>query len=371
MAQIKTNGNTLEHGDEVLYISSYNSRTLKGKLSIDLNRNVVYICHEDSYFEGDTAPEMFGYKYSYKISTYSPEINLGSQLLFNAVDLDILFTNLDKILKTSVRNFIYSISYEVYFLFSLKLGVIDMYDSITESAQQGYVDLHSSTRGKKMSIKLGRLVKKLSTAFNDRITKNAKNTPFIVADDVIEKLHNRWMGTHESAIISKILNGNDILKGYTKENYGAKRGTLHQSCMGDKYDYLNLYTENPDKISLMVFSSIEEPDKIIGRCLLWKCDDGVEYHDRIYYTEDWLEYSFNSICVKQGYQKIYTTTTDASISLSKLDFLLYPYLDTFYSVSFKKKRLYYNPSGNKKIKYLFQTTTGQITERDMSDIDAE
>jgi hypothetical protein len=102
--------------------------------------------------------------------------------------------------KKGVKNFICSVNYNIYSLFNIKLGVLDRYDSITQSEQQGFVDLHSSTRNKKMAIKLGRLVGKLGVAFNEAISKNPKNKPYKIKDELIEKIHNQWMSVNADGL---------------------------------------------------------------------------------------------------------------------------------------------------------------------------
>ena len=358
--QIKINGNIFEHGDEVTVITDYNNEILHGKISIK-NQNQVYICHNNHDFHSERAPEMIGFSYALKTSVYE-EDSYDSHIFLHKVPLERLFKN-DNFLKKGISNFLYSQGRKLTFMFNLKLGVLDKYDSVKQSEQQGYVDLHSSERNKKLSIKIGRLIRKINTAYNEVITQNPKNNPLIFKDEEIEKIHNLWMCSHESSIKYELLKGNDILKGYNLDNYsqkdGVRHGTLGQSCMIGKYDFLKLYIENPEKISLMVFY---DEGKICGRCLIWNCDDGKTYYDRIYYTYDWYEYAMDSICKKQGYEKIYCSSIEASVKLNRLDFMNYPYVDTFFGISFKDKTLHYSPSGDKKFRYEMRTTTGQINE---------
>jgi hypothetical protein len=47
-------------------------------------------------------------------------------------------------------------------------------------------------------------------------------------------------------------------------------------------------------------------------------------------------------------------------------------MDTLYGVSFKKKQLFYDPNGSKKIRFELRTTNGQIYERyNDNDLDFE
>lgn len=360
MREIEINGNIFTNGDEITIIGDYDYIVFEGKINVPEEGSVYYLCHNQRrYNVNNTDGELFGYLYSQAFSI-SEKTDV---LIYHRVKLERLYDDFDRVLKKGIRNFLCSIDYNIYTLFNIKLGILDRYDSITPSEQQGFVDLHSSTRNKKMSIKLGRLVGKLSTAFAEIISKNPKNKAFKIKDELIEKLHNKWMSVSADGLKYEILTGKAILKGYTKANYASGRGTLHNSCMADKHDFLNIYTENPNKISLLVFYDKVETDKICGRCLLWKCDDGITYHDRVYYIQDWFEHVLINLCKTLGYEKVYGSRIEAKVTLDNLDFRKYPYLDTFYGLSFKHKALIYNPSCNQNIKYELRTTTGQISEK--------
>lgn len=253
---------------------------------------------------------------------------------------DIQGYSIDK--EEHLKNFIWAKFRDLYKYICFRSKLLEKYDSITRSKEQGYVTLHSSERNKKLEIKLGRLIRKLSVEYNEIITKNEKNLSGLeIKDSLIEELHNSWMAHHESNIEFEILKGNDILKGYTRDNYiSGNGGSLSSSCMTDKHNYLKIYTENPEQISLIVFK-FKGYDKIIGRALLWKADDGKLYHDRIYYAEDWYEKSFMNKCEELGYEPIYnlSNTKHVTIKLDKTEFDSYPYVDTFYFISLEKNML--------------------------------
>jgi len=367
MRKIEINGNIFTNGDEITVIGDYDHLIFDGKINIPEEGNKYFICHNERRYNGDAANDLFNYKYSYLFTIG----DASDMIILHRVKLEKLYDDIDRVIKRSVKNFLCSISYTVYTLFDIKLGILDKYDSITPSEQQGFVELHSSTRNKKMSIKLGRLVNKLATAFNEAICQNPKNSSFKIKDETIEKIHNQWMSVSTEGMKYDILSGEDILKGYTKSNYASGWGTLQNSCMGDKHDFLKIYTDNPDKISLLVFYDRVETDKICGRCLLWKCDNGVTYHDRVYYIKDWFEHVLLNLCKKLGYEKIHGTRTEAKVTLDNLDFRKYPYLDTFYGLSFKNKTLFHNPNNNQNIKYELRTTTGQISERNANTLEQD
>jgi hypothetical protein len=58
-----------------------------------------------------------------------------------------------------------------------------------------------------------------------------------------------------------------IAKAYDTSEYKFKVGSLGNSCMNDKFDYLEFYYINPEVCKVVV---LLEDDKIIARALLWK-----------------------------------------------------------------------------------------------------
>ena len=194
------------------------------------------------------------------------------------------------------------------------------------------------------------------TAFNKLILSNPKNIKGVnVNDELIEKIHNKWMATHPGAITYKLVSGNDILEGYTKKNYIQGGSSLQNSCMTDKFNFLNIYTENPEKISMMIFYSA---DKICGRTLVWKCDDGKTYHDRVYVGIDWMNNKANEILKKEGIERL---AEDNKVTIDKIEFDNYPYMDHFYYAHLKKKVLYFDPQNRIKAKHMIRNTGGQIS----------
>lgn len=205
-------------------------------------------------------------------------------------------------------------------LFKVKLGVLDNYDSITDSTE-GYVELHSKERKKKLRIKLGRLFRKLITAHNTVFTEK----PLELKDELIETIHNKWT-SFNAGITHELVTGKDILKAYSNE--------APSSCMTNAGDRLKLYTSNPDKVNSMIFYY---NGKICGRTLVWRCDDGELYHDRIYFSNDWGQPYMQEILKRNGIKS--AKTSKLTVTLEKIDFPSYPYMDTFVRRDNKKKQL--------------------------------
>ena len=79
--------------------------------------------------------------------------------------------------------------------------------------------------------------------------------------------------------------GHWIKELYRETNYASLSGTLGNSCM--RYErtnkYLDIYAHNPSVCKMAVL--LNSQGKVQARALVWTVD-GVDYHDRIYYTSD-------------------------------------------------------------------------------------
>lgn len=348
---IKINNNEFNNRDEVTLF--YNDEIIQGEIYIE-NDEEYYILHNNRNYWYDDTPIKSAYKYACYFYEHD-KVNL-----FHRFDIEKAFDPFETI-NPGIRCFILDKT-NLYPLFWSNLDEINKYDSITESTQQGFVELHSKKRKKKLDIKLGRLTRKLVIQFNEKLKTNPKNNLIQFLDKDIEKLHNEWMAAHASEVKYDIISGDDILIGYSRENYCSKEGTLHNSCMTDKKSLLNLYTKNPDKISLIIFYDSIETNKIAGRTLLWKCDDGNTYFDRIYYSQDWFEHAYENVCKNLGFLVSHETNKELKVTLKNLDFRKYPYVDTFNKISFKQKALFHNAPEEMKLRYVLKNTSGHIQE---------
>lgn len=134
-------------------------------------------------------------------------------------------------------------------------------------------------------------------------------------------------------LIYEELKGEDIRWAYHEDNYYAHSGDLGNSCM--RYDkcqeYLDIYVENPEKISLAV---LKKEGKIAARSLLWDIRDtkGAIYHDRIYFIDEktklTLEAKLQSLDYKDAYRG-----DNLEVRLNKVNFHYYPYMDSFRCLS--------------------------------------
>ena len=142
-----------------------------------------------------------------------------------------------------------------------------------------------------------------------------------------------------------VVSGSDIAYWYNYNNYFVRSGTLGSSCMaGARASWLEIYTNNPDQCSMVIFKSTEDINKIVGRALLWTLSDGKKFMDRIYTVADSDVQLFREYAKENGwYSKYYNSSTedgtsyapngateklDLVVNLSQKDYNYYPYLDT-------------------------------------------
>jgi hypothetical protein len=367
-AEIIIKGINFKSKDEVTLIYPEEGIVIHGAIYFN-NNSDFWFCSNAPLFDGDKSPDRLGYSYSYHYNLSS--INNDGGIFYHRIKVEKVKSKTEEYISNDIITFINTEIRKYKFLFLINNGLVENYDKLTKSTDNSIVIFHSSERNKKLEIKFGRLIRRMATSFAEIVAKNPKNTiPYAITDDTIEKIHNRFVSQNDKSLRHEIVSGKDIIKGYTKQNYCDGRGTLHNSCMTDKYDYLKLYTENSDKISLAIFYNNE--NKICGRALIWKADNGNTYFDRVYYTVDWQNNLINKTLTDLGFHSIYQSSNSASVKLSKIDFTAFPYLDTFFGISFKKKQLFFDPHGKKKIRYELRTTNGQVYERyNDNDLDFE
>jgi hypothetical protein len=178
-----------------------------------------------------------------------------------------------------------------------------------------------------------------------------------IADKDVEDFVNKYKSTIDAMndIFSnfEIISGYDISYWYDYNKYekGTNKGTLGSSCMADVDDnFFDIYCENREKVSLVIYKSPDYSDKIKGRALVWKLNDGKMYMDRIYTHEDSDVELFRQFAKKNGwYYKKRNASGSESTSIDpegnqvELNIVVklnpgkhdkYPYLDTL---------KYYNP----------------------------
>lgn len=152
------------------------------------------------------------------------------------------------------------------------------------------------------------------------------------SDTDIEKFVNQYKAAFDGDDTSfEVVKGEDIRKWYLESNYEIIRGQLGNSCM--RYSrcqsYFDIYVKNPEVCSLLIMRSDSNPEKIIGRSLLWQLKDGNKFQDRIYTIKDSDKELFSEWADKNGYETYDSFYKTMYVQLGNHDYEKYPYMDTF------------------------------------------
>ena len=134
---------------------------------------------------------------------------------------------------------------------------------------------------------------------------NAKKITFTDAE--IETFVNGFRGILSvmNDVFSRfeIVDGEDLFFWYKRENYESQTmGNLGTSCQAvGRKDWLEIYIDNPDTVKLLILKSFENPNKIVGRSLLWNLEDGKKLMDYVYTNKDSDRNVFKEFAKSKGY----------------------------------------------------------------------
>lgn len=121
-----------------------------------------------------------------------------------------------------------------------------------------------------------------------------------------------------------VYRGDEIKKRYSLWVSG---GTIGSSCMNGRADYMNIYSENPDVISMAAITNLA--GQTMARCLLWTDTIGGLWHDRVYYSDQQTKATLCRWLFDNGYANIYDTSTAISVQLQECDGGWdFPYMDS-------------------------------------------
>lgn len=194
-----------------------------------------------------------------------------------------------------------------------------------------------------------------------------KNAGIETTEKEIEDFVNLYKSTFDimnnEFLKFKIVSGAHIAYWYNGRNYENSNSTLGGSCMAEvDSDYFDIYVENPEVCKLVILFSnngtitdgVYKSDKIRGRALLWKTDEGDMLMDRIYYNYESDVDLFKQYAEKNNWwcKKYQDSTSNFTaqkgantkkprytITLKRSDFDYYPYVDTFTYISFDENEL--------------------------------
>ena len=128
----------------------------------------------------------------------------------------------------------------------------------------------------------------------------------------------------------EIVSGDDLGFWYNKKNYLNMKGSLGGSCQAvGRLDWLDIYIQNPETVQLIILKSDEDPDKIIGRALLWNLDDGRKLQDYIYTSKDSDDNLFREYAKEKGWLVRNEVTRDTLIAhIKPIEYKSWPSIDT-------------------------------------------
>ena len=257
--------------------------------------------------------------------------------------------------------------------YSTGKGMEDLLDKNLNSIEitNNENDILSLTRSK---IKIGR--------FLNKVINTPKKYPESLIDKFVVYLQSNSKNTDDKWKIS-LVKGDEIAKYYNSNNYRTENkfgSSLWQSCMNDKknkhidhwsFEHIknifDIYTKNPEVCSLLIMT--DESGKLAARALVWNVSvkqkekelGNIKFVDRIYSTEDWMvmkiqnwakengmarrltNIGYNCSDIFYGGGKYYEVQMD--VSVNKIYYSAFPYLDTFNYYDVKGGRLLnYKPS---------------------------
>ena len=144
-----------------------------------------------------------------------------------------------------------------------------------------YVDVNQLPfQQNRQTIRTGRGVKALLSKSDFKFTDAD-------IEQFVNKYKSAWDTMNDIFRKFELVSGDMIAHWYNHNNYYEQRGTMGSSCMkAVSSSYFNIYTNNPDKCSLLILKS-DDGQKIKGRALVWNLDSPkVTYVDRIYTNND-------------------------------------------------------------------------------------
>lgn len=223
-------------------------------------------------------------------------------------------------------------------------------------------DILSLTRSK---IKIGR--------FLNKVINTPKKYPESLIDKFVVYLQSNSKNTDDKWKIS-LVKGDEIAKYYNSNNYRTENkfgSSLWQSCMTDRMltmdNLFNIYTKNPEVCSLLIMT--DEFGKLAARALVWNVSvkqkenelGNIKFVDRIYSTEDWMVMKIQNWAKENGMARRLTNIgyncsdifydggkyyeVQMDVSVNKIYYSAFPYLDTFNYYDVKGGRLLnYKPS---------------------------
>ena len=354
----------LESGDYIrCNIGEFEIETAAIHIEDNPDPRFMWVCHNNPNKDGSASPVKYGFKYSWKflIDGYTPEgYAITSDGVSNIQKLDVKIQYKKYTFDDTLSRFT-SIYPALMPMFHYKTGLFDELNEYSISENVGFLKIKNDKRT--IELKFGRFIQRMYTSLlNNDKNKSFFNEMFHEKMDPknIEIYHNKYISFQNlNCFDLKFLKGDDILQGYTSSNYYLPNGTIMNSCMNDKLDYLNIYCKNPESIELAVLS-IE--DKILARTLIWNIND-TKFHDRIYYGIDWASDLLMSKLSEIGINKtVFNTSDHIVLKLKNVSFNEYPYLDSLAYLNKESSTISNSIVGENRLNLVLRRTDGRAVQ---------
>jgi hypothetical protein len=208
---------------------------------------------------------------------------------------------------------------------------------LPSDGELGKIVYSDPSRNQNYRARIGRFVKKFF----------GKEIPGLVVQQIVAEVTTKIFGSVEKV---RELRGEDLREFYLEDNSGIN------TCMAylDTQDFLNIYVDNPDVVSLatVVF------DGHAARALVWTINDK-RYMDRIYETSDacktsLLQYARLNNILPRGEMK--NLAVEMKIRDGKYSY--WPYVDTMSYVNIISKKLC--ELSTEPIGYVLDFTNGKL-----------
>lgn len=228
----------------------------------------------------------------------------------------------------------------------------------------------------KNKIKIGRVVRSI-----------LNSTGYKFTDSDIEKFVNKYKSrfdVEKNAMMRfNLVMGKEIAHWYNQNNYHNDDGTLGSSCMKDvDTEYFDIYVYNPKQVNLLVLhdesGTVDEngkysSKKIKGRALVWHCDNGDIFMDRVYSNADHDVELFIRYAKEHGwwYKEKQETSSNfhmtngsekksalLKVKLGDVVFNYYPYLDTLSYINTKTSEISNSPKDINANREILSTSGG-------------
>ena len=267
MASLITNSGEYLHGD-YLMASLDGIEVLDCALSITEHPNgsvEYFICHNDSSRNGSKAYDMIGYEFSWKFNPGNTSLTDGVVIKgrLDKPRIELIDAKIDDRI---VEFFKLGGYYNIIKYLGCKNDYLGEYDKFDVSSTDGFIKLTNTKTNRYIDLKFGRFIKKvfqLMEQVDSRLKKSERD---------VEIMHNNFVSFVKNEQHDyELLKGEDILKAYNVTNYHEMASCIGNSCMNNQFTFLELYTKNPDQISVLILKVF---GKIAARCLVWTDIDG-------------------------------------------------------------------------------------------------